>query len=341
MLPAPVTFPGSRHIRRGVLTSPSGTRRRLYDILRAPARLTNLSALLLLVLALTSLLFNFRKWVSTNYITLKSAHDLSLPSSIASTFERPMHLRVLDHLILVPGHGVWMGSRKEDILDEDRWMMDDFQRNRGRPAMFLEHIRRGAEVASQDPGSLLIFSGGQTTFAPVTEAESYTRLAQTASIIPTHSSAVPSLNTPESTTESFALDSFQNLLFALARFREYTGRFPNRITIVGYAFKAHRFEQLHASALRWPAGRLTYIGVDLPDKADEAQAAKGEFENGFRPFTTDVYGCREALTRKRRARNPHLRAHAYHLTAPELAALLEWCPADGTAIFPGPLPWDV
>ena len=80
----------------------------------------------------------------------------------------------------------------------------------------------------------------------------------------------------ESTTELFALDSFQNLLFSIARFREYTGHYPTNITVVGYAFKGKRFEELHARALRWPVERLTYIGVELDDKADEAQAAQGE-----------------------------------------------------------------
>ena len=88
----------------------------------------------------------------------------------------------------------------------------------------------------------------------------------------------------ESTTELFALDSFQNLLFSIARFREYTGRYPAHITVVGYAFKAKRFEELHARALRWPVNKLTYIGVELSDQADEAQAAQGEVRLRLSPL---------------------------------------------------------
>jgi hypothetical protein len=71
------------------------------------------------------------------------------------------------------------------------------------------------------------------------------------------------------TTEPFALDSFQNLLFSLARFYEVTGahassisgglhsqlpgRYPEVVTVVGYEMKRKRFEQLHRKAVRWPA----------------------------------------------------------------------------------------
>ena len=57
-----------------------------------------------------------------------------------------------------------------------------------------------------------------------------------------------------------------------------------------------------------------------------------------------MYGCHGLLLSKRRSRNPFARFHSYYSSAPELGALLNWCPsrADGgqTAIFPGPLPWD-
>jgi hypothetical protein len=42
------------------------------------------------------------------------------------------------------------------------------------------------------------------------------------------------------TTEEYALDSYQNLLFAIARFHEVTGGWPRRITVVGYGMKRRR-----------------------------------------------------------------------------------------------------
>ena len=45
-------------------------------------------------------------------------------------------------------------------------------------------------------------------------------------------------------------------------FHEYTGRWPSRITVVGYEMKRRRFAELHRVALRWPADRFDYVGID-------------------------------------------------------------------------------
>lgn len=83
------------------------------------------------------------------------------------------------------------------------------------------------------------------------------------------------------TTENFALDSYQNFLFSIARFREYTGSFPERITVVGYGMKRSRFEELHAKAIRWPVKssirgqrRFHYVGID--DEGDTTLEYHGE-----------------------------------------------------------------
>lgn len=89
--------------------------------------------------------------------------------------------------------------------------------------------------------------------------------------------ASPRLLTLERTaTEEHALDSYQNLLLSLARFREVTGRYPKRVTIVGYAMKAARFEQLHRAALRWPIHAWDYIGIDVEDDKHRTEAEQGE-----------------------------------------------------------------
>ena len=77
------------------------------------------------------------------------------------------------------------------------------------------------------------------------------------------------------TTENHALDSYQNLLFSIARFREFTGNFPKRITVVGYGFKKARFTELHRKAIRWPLHRFNYIGVD-PEDEHKLTAQQGE-----------------------------------------------------------------
>lgn len=42
------------------------------------------------------------------------------------------------------------------------------------------------------------------------------------------------------TTEEFALDSYTNLLFSYARFKEVTGRWPEKVTVVGFEMKRAR-----------------------------------------------------------------------------------------------------
>lgn len=135
------------------------------------------------------------------------------------------------------------------------------------------------------------------------------------------------------TTELGALDSYQNLLFSLLRFRELTGRYPRRITVVSYDFKRQRFEQLHRRAIRFPARHFAFVGIDppalaaggddggedrlrdqrrRPNSAREAVLA-GERSNALVPWTADPYACRRdgPLRAKRRARNSGRRYWAY------------------------------
>jgi hypothetical protein len=69
---------------------------------------------------------------------------------------------------------------------------------------------------------------------------------------------------------------------------------------VGYEFKRARFEQLHRSALRFPAARFTYVGTPAPDPA---AAAQGEHLT-LRAFQDDPYGCQGSLRKKRLSRDP-------------------------------------
>lgn len=51
-----------------------------------------------------------------------------------------------------------------------------------------------------------------------------------------------------------------------------------------------------------------------------------------------------SLKEKRKKRNPTRRFHPYFSSAPELADLLDWCPADNSGlqgIYPETLPWDL
>ncbi|KAI0633746.1 hypothetical protein C8Q77DRAFT_1157910 [Trametes polyzona] len=347
MLPLPATFSS---VRRDSLSSfrrqHGGLRhhRSTRDVLLTRARVTNLGLLLLAAFAATSFLVNLAWYLSSGHDSAARWHALegpySPPRAVWDTLKRDRTLEELDHLIVVPGHAIWKGSSLEERFEEDRWVLEPYQRGGGRIEAFFKHIVAAADLARQDEHSLLIFSGGQTrSSSTTTEAESYMRLAQISDLLPSPSS---SLASARATTEDHALDSYQNLLFSIARFHEYTGRYPSRITVVGYAMKARRFTELHRAALRWPDTRFSYIGIDAEGDAESAQ--QGEMQNGYLPYTQDMYGCHGTLLAKRRARNPFLRFHSYFSSAPELGPLFNWCPgrAEGgqTTIYPGPLPWD-
>jgi len=141
-------------------------------------------------------------------------------------------------------------------------------------------------------------------------------------------------------TEEYATDSFENLLFSICRFREITGSYPRKISMVSFSFKRLRFETLHAEALRWPLDRFDYVGVDPPASTgfDLEESSKGERNNSLQPFREDPYGCHtEILQRKRRERNPFARKAPYELTCPEMRDLLLWC---GPELIPeGNVPW--
>ena len=130
MLPTPVSFP--RHHR--ILTRPP---RSFAKRLRAPARLTNCSALLLLALLTFSLLLNLRSLYNS------PTQDTLLPRSIVETLSSKPSALDLNHLVIVPGHGIWTGAHPEDAENEDEWILASYQRGRGRPSIFRAHISRG------------------------------------------------------------------------------------------------------------------------------------------------------------------------------------------------------
>lgn len=154
-------------------------------------------------------------------------------------------------------------------------------------AQFADTDKDGAGENAQGEHAEAVTSqvGGQNAHAPAASLMSGTRAG---------------LDQLRMTTESFALDSFENLLFSLARFREFTGRYPERITVVGYEMKKERFEELHARAVRWPTQtlyeshrRFSYVGFD--DEGDTDAQYAGEKQHGYALFDKDMYGCHGEL----------------------------------------------
>ena len=233
-------------------------------------------------------------------------------------------VRVMKSLVLVAGHAI---PYRFDRLDrDDGWYMKSFQAGEG--PLHLDHVKRGVEIAAQQADRLLVFGGGQTDAAagPRSEGQGYWLAAD-------HFDWFGHQGVRErATTEEFSLDSFQNLLYGICRYREVAGGYPDGIIVVGWSFKGARFD-LHRRALRFPEARFRYEGVNDPPTLEEnlpfekARAAL---------FERDPYGVTAETARKREARNVFRRRHGYRESCPELAALLAH---RGPDLFAGPLPW--
>jgi hypothetical protein len=227
-------------------------------------------------------------------------------------------------LVLVAGHAI---PHRFDCLDSDEgWYLKHFQAGEG--GLYKAHVRRGVEIAAEDGDALLIFAGGQTdpSAGPRSEGQGYWLVAEHADWF-----GYPQVR-ERATTEEFSLDSFQNLLFGLCRFREVTGRYPGRLVVVGWNFKGARF-QLHREALQFPSERFRYDGVnDPPDLArnEPFEALRRE------TFRHDPYGAGAEPVAKRAARNAFRRQHGYAISCPELAELLDF---EGPELYEGALPW--
>lgn len=268
----------------------------------------------------------------------------------AASFNINGEANLANHLIVVAGHSVIISGHLQDAgIDENDWYLLAYQKGKGLPQAILKHIREGIHQASLDPQSLLIFSGGETraTTGPVNEGTSYFQVADAMNLWEENSSK-PTSNGETSKsvrsrtlTEEFATDSYQNLLFSICRFREVTGNYPEKITVVSFTFKKYRFEELHATkALRWPSSKFIYVGID-PDETtgfNLKESKEGELQNAALPFETDPYGCHsQVLIQKRKDRNPFARTPPYELTCPEIKTLLNWCGPD--SIPESNLPW--
>ncbi|PVF99742.1 hypothetical protein CPB86DRAFT_275188 [Serendipita vermifera] len=343
MLPYPATLTGKR-------SHPSVTLDSWFNLWRQRAlsrsRATNLTVVILGVFLLLSLASNFRQWATTN--SYAHAHWGTGPMPSVQTSLEHGSLANVTHLVIVAGHAIWKGCHDAEETDEANWVLQEHQRGHRSVEAFYSHITQGAAIHRSDPSSLLIFSGGITRpDHPVqSEGQSYLNLALQRNLL-----------TPpvRAFTEDYALDSFQNLLFSIARYHELAlasgvsaqKAWPTKITVVGFEMKKRRFTDLHRQAIRWPQSRFQYVGVDVMDEIGRQNGWQGELQYGYTPFTKDLYGCHGELAAKKKLRNPFARFHPYHITNPELISLMEWCPLTHetppsivSQIYPGPLPWD-
>ena len=127
------------------------------------------------------------------------------------------------------------------------------------------------------------------------------------------------------TTEEFAKDSYENVLFGIARFHECTGSWPMQISVVSWQFKQERF-LFHGKTIHWPSAQFLFVGVSNPHKG--LKAAIAAEKHTLNMFQGDVSGTStktvDALGSKKQARNPYKRQNGYALSCPSISKLLAW-----------------
>lgn len=214
----------------------------------------------------------------------------------------------MDHLIIVPGHAIqWCTDRAQNIFDENCWYLLKYQT--GQVPIFIEHIRRAAHLAAEDKNALLVFSGGKTRsgLGPRSEGQSYFLVAEKLGLLNRNDLYDRSI------AEEFARDSLENLIFSLCRFQQVTGNMPQRVSVVGFPFKARRFIELHRKAANIDSSCFTYVSVDLPGFPQDSI-----IDDAYNDFAKDLFGCGPKLSLKRHSRNPYNEHHGYLDTCPEL-----------------------
>lgn len=259
----------------------------------------------------------------------------------------------LNHLVIVPCHGAYRAPDFRAYQRDDSWGFEPDQRGHGLPNTIARHIKRAIEIGEQDAAAVVIFSGGQTRHdsAARSEAQSYMDVAlandfpgAAALLGDTQAAPAEKVVAPARRrmyTEEHARDSYENVLFGLCRFFEATGRWPKRITVVGFEYKRRRFIDLHRVAVRWPLSAFEYLGIDpvasdLPEGAAMPPALNDE--RTYARVRSDLYLC--AAGRATRAkRNPNRHGIPYYSSVPQtVLALMMHC---GNTPFRGPLPWRV
>lgn len=169
---------------------------RLWQTLRTRARLTNFAVSVILAILATSLLLNIHVYAfggrggggpgggrsrlsgsgrlgehafsasslvpslakGWDDVATAEQFDAGVPLSIETTVERDERFEALSHLVMVPGHAIWIGRDPENVEDDDEWILEGMQKG-GSVKTYVKHIREGVDIMARDPQALLVFSG--------------------------------------------------------------------------------------------------------------------------------------------------------------------------------------
>ena len=250
--------------------------------------------------------------------------------------------RRLTEAIIVAGHAPFRETTlcvPPDPERDEHWVLQSFQT--GEPPLYIAHAQRGVEILKGDPNALLIFSGGYTRREAGlrwSEAETYRGIARrfdwwrNGQLKP----ATADLDA-RAEVEDYSRDSFENLLFSICRFQQIVGRYPERVTLISWAFKRERFDR-HRDAIRFRAERFRFEGFNNPIGLEAALHGEAITLEGFRH---NRYGSHGPIAEKRLMRNPFRREHDFR-SCPgmrEFFAFIEDT-ANCQVEYPGRLPWE-
>jgi hypothetical protein len=207
----------------------------------------------------------------------------------------------INNLIIVPGHAAFKDSVREvpaEPSDDEYWVLQSFQA--GEPAFYIEHIKYGVELVKKDLGSVALMSGGRTRLEAGrwSEAATYAEIAKACKYWKEEEANV-SLG-GRIGVEIYARDSLENLQNSLYRYYQIIGKYPQRVTVVGWAFKESRFDY-HRETLGIPESRFTYVGVNNPPDLNGALVGENKTLEAFR---ADPWAKEGSLHQKRQERNP-------------------------------------
>ncbi|RMZ74655.1 DUF218 domain [Pyrenophora seminiperda CCB06] len=231
-----------------------------------------------------------------------------------------------ENLIIVCCHAIFLPDADAHDFPlrsphyEANWLLAPFQKSDakankiGEHETFLAHVKAGIDALTvgtdgeHPPSSLLVLSGGATKRPESlkTEARSYYHAALAEELAEGHKGggrAHRLYTKGYILLEEQATDSFQNLLFSILLFRKATGNYPKQVRVITHAFKAKRFLELHAPAIRWPKDHIQIQGIDPIMTIDALSSTlRGEEESGYAAWKADPMGTGDFLGGKRQLR---------------------------------------
>lgn len=180
----------------------------------------------------------------------------SHPKMVSSDLLTSKYVPDLSNLIILPCHSIFAPELNENkpnydpieaIEDSNNWLLESFQLETNDHLSFFKHIELAFnELHHNIHNSVLIISGGFTKDKiEKSESLSYYEVAKQSGLTknPYFSFGTNIL------LEEFARDSYENILYSLARFYKKYNKFPRTITIIGFGFKKERFLSSHLTTL--------------------------------------------------------------------------------------------